>query len=36
LVHLSIVNSKLQSQIKDLTHEVAFLKEKQQTVITNE
>jgi hypothetical protein len=26
LVHLSIVNSKLQSQIKDLSHEVAFLK----------
>ncbi len=36
LVHLSIVNSKLQSQIKDLSHEVAFLKEKQQTTITNE
>jgi hypothetical protein len=30
LVHLSIVNSKLQNQIKDLSHEVAFLKEKQQ------
>jgi hypothetical protein len=29
LVHLSIVNSKLQNQIKDLAHEVAFLKEKQ-------
>lgn len=26
LVHLSIVNSKLQSQIKDLAHEIAFLK----------
>ncbi|GAB3778757.1 DUF2304 domain-containing protein [Spirosoma horti] len=26
LVHLSLVNSKLQNQIKSLTHEVAFLK----------
>lgn len=26
LVHLSLVNSKLQNQIKNLTHEVAFLK----------
>lgn len=26
LIHLSVVNSKLQNQIKDLTHEIAFLK----------
>lgn len=28
LVHLSLVNSKLQNQIKNLTHEVAFLKQE--------
>lgn len=28
LVHLSLVNSKQQSQIKDLAHEIAFLKKK--------
>lgn len=28
LVHLSVVNSKLQSQIKDLSHEIAFLKKE--------
>lgn len=26
LVHLSLVNSKLQNQIKNLAHEIAFLK----------
>ena len=33
LVHLSVVNSKLQSQIKTLTHEMAYMKlelERQQ------
>lgn len=28
LVHLSIVNSKLQEQIKNISHEVAFLKQE--------
>lgn len=28
LVHLSVVNSKLQNQIKDLSHEIAFLKKE--------
>ena len=28
LIHLSAVNSKLQNQIKSLTHEVAFLKQE--------
>lgn len=26
LVHLSVVNSKLQNQLKNLTHEIAYLK----------
>lgn len=28
LVHLSVDNSKLQNQLKELAHEMAFLKEK--------
>lgn len=28
LVHLSVVNSKLQNQIKDLTQEMAYLKQE--------
>ncbi|ARK10408.1 DUF2304 domain-containing protein [Fibrella sp. ES10-3-2-2] len=28
LVHLSVVNSRLQHQLKDLAHEVAYLKKK--------
>jgi hypothetical protein len=28
LVHLSVVNSRQQKQIKDLTHEIAFLKNR--------
>lgn len=31
LVHLSLVNSKLQNQIKNLAHEVAFLKHELAT-----
>ena len=30
LVHLSVVNSKLQNQIKTLTHEMAYLKQTLQ------
>lgn len=30
LVHLSVVNSKLQSQIKTLTQEMAYLKQQQE------
>ncbi|GAB3269249.1 hypothetical protein GCM10027347_39190 [Larkinella harenae] len=30
LVHLSLVNSRLQTQIKNLTHEVAFLKQQSE------
>lgn len=30
LVHLSVVNSRMQSEIKVLTHEVAFLKQQLQ------
>ncbi|MEZ0485590.1 DUF2304 domain-containing protein [Fibrella aquatica] len=36
LVHLSVVNSKLQSQIKTLTHEMAYMKlelQRQQQLI---
>lgn len=36
LVHLSKVNSKLQNQIKLLTHEIAFLKERQEKSSVNE
>ncbi|MBO0950055.1 DUF2304 domain-containing protein [Fibrella forsythiae] len=35
LVHLSVVNSKLQSQIKTLTHEMAYLKQALQQVELN-
>lgn len=31
LVHLSLVNSKLQNQIKNLTHEIAILKHQATT-----
>lgn len=36
LVHLSVVNTRLQSQIKTLTHEMAYMKlelERQQKII---
>ncbi|MFD2938165.1 DUF2304 domain-containing protein [Spirosoma flavum] len=36
LVHLSAVNSKLQSQIKALTHEVAFLKQEMAELKTDQ
>jgi hypothetical protein len=39
LVHLSVVNSKLQSQIKTLTHEMAYMKlelERQQKLIAGQ
>jgi hypothetical protein len=30
LVHLSVVNSKMHTQIKNLTHEIAFLKQEME------
>lgn len=35
LVHLSVVNSKLQNQIKDLSQEMAYLKKEVQTLREN-
>ncbi|RYF72345.1 MAG: DUF2304 domain-containing protein [Cytophagaceae bacterium] len=35
LVHLSVVNSKLQNQIKTLTHEMAYLKQTLQQLKLN-
>ena len=35
LVHLSVVNSKLQNQIKNLSHEIAFLKEREKKNVQN-
>jgi hypothetical protein len=32
LVHLSVVNSKLQNQIKDLTQEMAYLKQEMKQI----
>lgn len=35
LVHLSVVNSKLQNQIKDLTQEMAYLKQEVKNLREN-
>lgn len=35
LVHLSVVNSKLQNQIKDLSQEMAYLKKEVQSLREN-
>jgi hypothetical protein len=36
LVHLSIVNSRMQESIKDLTHELAFLRKEVEKLKQNE